>query len=54
MRGARKRADGAQVAYLTAYVSTDLARLARVQAVTRGITISALVADALGAHLGLT
>jgi len=51
VRGARRRADGEQVVYLTAYVSTDLAKRARIRAATRGVTLSALLSDALGEHL---
>lgn len=51
VRGARKRAGGEQVVYLTGYVSTDLARRARVRAAEQGVTLSALLSEALAGHL---
>ena len=51
-RGTCQRANGGQVVRLVAYVPPDLAKVARLRAVVDGSTVSALVADALGEHLG--
>jgi hypothetical protein len=51
-RGARDRAGGGQVVCLVAYVTPQLAQAAKIHAIEQGSTVSALVADALGEHLG--
>jgi hypothetical protein len=52
--GMRRRAGGAQVAYLGAYLPMALAHRARVQAAREGETLSSLIADALEQRLGAT
>jgi hypothetical protein len=52
VRGARVRADGSAVVCLAAYVPAQLAQAAKIHAIEQGSTVSALVADALGEHLG--